>query len=175
MAYQILSSIFQPYNSDLSVAQAHGMATAMLCVDDHSDSINWLNEIFEAHEQPIEEDKAQIINLFEQTRKLLNPDESLFEFDLFLPENVDLSEQAITLANWCEGFLWGIGYAQSKADWKEETDGILRDMVAFTKLDSDVEDDNDDDEAAFIQVHEYLRAAVLIIRDELNSDSNSQP
>jgi len=173
MAYQLLSSIFQRYDSDLSVAQAHGMATAMLCVDGHSDAINWLNEIFDVQDQPIEEDKVLIINLFEQTRKLLNPDadESLFEFDLFLPENVDLSEQAITLANWCEGFLWGIGYSQSKADWQEETDGILRDMVAFTKLDNDIEEDNDDDEAAFIQIHEYLRAAVLIIRDELNFNS----
>ena len=172
MAYQSLSSIFQRYNSDLSVAQSHGMATAMLCVNGRSDSINWLNEIFEAHEQLIEEDKAQIVNLFEQTRSLLDPDDSLFEFDLFLPENVDLSEQAVTLANWCEGFLWGIGYSQSKADWQEETDGILRDMVAFTKLDNEVEDDND--EAAFIQIHEYLRAAVLIVRDELSSASNSQ-
>lgn len=173
MAYQILSSIFQRYDSDFSVAQAHGMATAMLCVDGHSDAINWLNEIFEAQDQPIEEDKVQIINLFEQTRKLLDPDtdESLFKFDLFLPENVNLSEQATTLANWCEGFLWGIGYAQSKVDGQEEMDGILRDMVAFTKLDSDVEDDNDNDEDAFIQIHEYLRAAVLIIRDELNSNS----
>ncbi len=174
MAYQTLSSIFQRYDSDFSVAQAHGMATAMLCIDGHSDAINWLNEIFDARVQPLEDDKGQIINLFEQTRKLLDPDESVFEFDLFLPENVDLSEQAITLANWCEGFLWGIGYSQSKVDWQKETAGILRDMVAFTQLDSNVEDDNDDDEAAFIQVHEYLRAAVLIIRDELSSDSNSQ-
>ena len=173
MAYQTLSSIFQRYNSDLSVAQAHGMATAMLCVDGHSDAINWLNEIFEAHESLIEEDKAQIVNLFEQTRKLLEPDDSFFEFDLFLPENIDLSEQAIALASWCEGFLWGIGYAQSKVNWQEETDGILRDMVAFTKLDSDVEDDNDDDESAFIQVHEYLRTAVLMVRDELSVDSTN--
>ncbi len=173
MAYQILSSIFQRYNSDLSVAQSHGMATAMLCVNRHSDAINWLHEIFEAHEQPIEEDKAQIVNLFEQTRNLLDPDDSLFEFDLFLPENVNLSEKAITLANWCEGFLWGIGCSQSKADWQRETNEILRDMVAFTKLDNEVEDDNDDDEAALTQIHEYLRAAVLIIRDELSSDSNN--
>lgn len=174
MAYQTLSTIFQRYDSDLDPAEAHGIATAMLCVDGHSDCANWFREIFDDEFRVVEEDKTILIDLFEQTRKLLNPDETVFEFDLFLPQDEDLSEQATTLANWCKGFLWGIGYSKSQGDWQGDTDGILRDMVEFTKLDEDVEDDNDDDEDAFIQIHEYLRAAVLIIRDELNQHSDSQ-
>jgi uncharacterized protein YgfB (UPF0149 family) len=173
MAYQLLSSIFQRYNSDFSVAQAHGMAAALLCVDGHSDAINWLNEVFDLPADLTEEDKAPIITLFEQTRTLLNPKASDFEFDLFLPENIDLSEQAKSLAQWCEGFLWGIGCAQSKTEGQVETDGILRDMVAFSKLNSEVDNHDDDDETAFMQIQCYLSAAVLIIRDELSSTSNS--
>ena len=174
MAYQILNSIFQRYDSDLEPVEAHGIASAMLCVDGHSDGINWLKEIFDDEIALTEEDKEVLTELFEQTRKLLDPDESTFEFDLFLPNDFTLSEQAIMLANWCKGFLWGIGYSKSQGDWQGETDSILRDMVEFTKLDHDLEDDNDEDEEAFIQIHEYLRAAVLIIRDELDQHSKSK-
>jgi uncharacterized protein len=75
----------------------------------------------------------------------------------------------IALSDWCQGFLWGIGHAQNtSAQWSKEMGGILKDMVEFTKLDTEIEEDNDEDEEALIQIHEYLRAAVLIIRDELN-------
>lgn len=174
MIYQMLSSIFQHYESNLSVAQAHGIAVAMLCVKGQSDSINWLKEIFEEHVLVTEEHKRQLCNLFEQTRDLLNPDESMFEFDLWLPDNVSLFEKTTALINWCEGFLWGMAYTRSQGDWQGETPGILRDMVEFTKLDKRDEEDNDDDEAAFIQIHEYLRAAVLIVYDELNTTTHSE-
>ncbi|NOQ35796.1 MAG: UPF0149 family protein [Methylococcaceae bacterium] len=173
MAYQALSSIFQRYDSDLTPAEAHGIATAMLCVNRQCESANWFSEVFEDVHSVIEDDRSVLVDLFEQTRKLLDPDESVFEFDLFLPQDADLAQQAASLANWSKGFLWGIGYSRSKGDWQGETDGILRDMVEFTKLDIEVEDDDDEDEDAFIQIHEYLRAAVLIVRDELNQHSDS--
>ncbi|MDQ7089387.1 MAG: UPF0149 family protein [Methylococcales bacterium] len=174
MAYQTLSSIFQRYNSELSVAEAHGMATAMLCVDAQSDVNQWMREVFDDDAGLVEEDEWMSRELFEQTRNLLNPEESLFEFDLFLPEHVELSEQATAIINWSQGFLLGIGYSDSQREWQGETQGILRDMVEFTKLDAAIEDD-DDDEEAYMQIHEYLRAAVLTIRDELNDDAGKQP
>lgn len=173
MAYQILSSIFQRYDSDLTPAEAHGIATAMLCVNGQCESAGWFSEVFDDVQSIVEEDRAVLIDLFEQTQKLLDPDESVFEFDLFLPADVNLPQQAAALANWCKGFLWGIGYARSQGDWQGETDGILRDMVEFTKLDIEIEDNDDEDEDAFIQIHEYIRAAVLIVRDELNQNSDS--
>lgn len=168
MAYQVLSSIFQRYGSDLSAAEGHGIATAMLCVNGQCNFVGWINEVFEDEAAIVEDDKTVLNNLFEQTRKLLDPEESVYEFDLFLPENATLQELAQALSEWCQGFLWGIGYTRSQGDWPGDTDGILRDMVEFTKLDNDVEDDNDEDEDAFIQLHEYLRVAVLTVRDELN-------
>jgi uncharacterized protein YgfB (UPF0149 family) len=163
MIYQALSDIFQHYESDLSVAEAHGIATAMLCVKGHTDAINWLKEIFDEDLLIIEEHKILLAELFEQTRTLLNPDQSTFEFDLLLPETQTLSQQAIALISWCQGFLSGIGFTRSSVDRRGEINSILADMVEFTKL--DYEDDN---EMAFMQIHQYLRAAVLIVRDEFN-------
>lgn len=173
MAYQEISEIFQQYDSTANVAEAHGMATAMLCVDQRADVNKWLDELVEDEVVISNEHAVTLTALFERTRLLLNPDETEFRFDLLLPDNEDLQEHVIALSDWCQGFLWGIGYSHSAANWAGETQGILKDMVEITKLDQDVEEGNDEDEEAFIQLHEYLRAAVLIVRDELSQNDSA--
>ena len=172
MAYQEINEIFQQHDIGCSPSEAHGIATAMLCVDARAGVNSWLDELFEDEIALLEEEKAALLTVFERTRRLLNPDETEFEFDLFFPDNDDLQEHAIALSEWCLGFLWGIGYSHSAAHWSGETDGILKDMVEITKLEQDVDRENDEDAAALMQIHEYLRAAVLIIRDELSSENN---
>lgn len=172
MAYQVISEIFQQYDGGTSAAEAHGMATAMLCVDARADANGWLDELFNDDVGLLEENKAALVALFERTRLLLNPDETEFAFDLLFPENDDLQEHLLALSDWCLGFLWGIGYSHSAANWSGETNGILKDMVEITKLEHNVEEDNDEDEEAFMQLHQYLRAAVLIIRDELMQNNS---
>lgn len=173
MAYQEINEIFQQHDAAISAAEAHGIATAMLCVEARADANIWLNQLFEDDIDLIEEDKAALLALFEQTRLLLNPDETEFRFDLLFPDDDDLQEHAIALSEWCQGFLWGIGYSHSIASWSGETDGILKDMVEIPKLEHDVDEENDEDEVAFMQLHEYLRAAVLLIRDELSQPEST--
>lgn len=173
MAYQEINEIFQQHDTATSAAQAHGIATAMLCVDARADVNTWLDQLFDDDIDLVEEDKAALLTLFERTRLLLNPDETEFEFDLLFPDNDELQEHAIALSEWCQGFLWGIGYSHSAANWSGETHGILKDMVEITKLEQDIEEENDEDEEAFMQLHQYLRAAVLIIRDELNQPDST--
>lgn len=173
MAYQEINEIFQQHDSATSAAEAHGIATAMLCVDARADINSWLDQLLEDDVDLVEEDKAALLALFERTRLLLAPEETEFEFDLLLPDNDDLQEHAVALSDWCQGFLWGIGYSHSAADWSGETNGILKDMVEISKLDQDINEESDEDEEAFIQLHEYLRAAVLIIRDELSQTDST--
>jgi yecA family protein len=172
MAYQEINDIFQQHDSDISAAEAHGIASAMLCVDARADVNRWLEELFDDDAHLVDEEIAALVALFNRTQLLLNPDETEFGFDLFLPNNDDLQELVVALTAWCQGFLWGIGYSHSAADWSGETNGILRDIVEITKLDQDVEE-SDEEEEAFIQLQEYLRAAILIIRDELQQSHPS--
>ena len=46
MTYQELNQIFQQYDNAASVFEAHGIATAMLCVDANVSINQWLNDIF---------------------------------------------------------------------------------------------------------------------------------
>lgn len=167
MAYQTINKIFQKNDTDLSSAEAHGLATGMLCIENKAEVASWLSQLFPEPVVLVEEDKSILVALFEQTRKLLNDEDDGFRFDLFLPgDDVPLQEQLEALRSWCEGFLFGVGFSNSSSDWPGETGEIMKDIVEFTKLDSSIEDDNeDDDESALIEIQEYIRVAVMMVRD----------
>ncbi len=171
MAFEIVNTIFEQHDADLGAAEAHGMAVGMLCVDIRSEAANWLLKVFDPETQLTTEDKAILLELFEQTRQLLNPEDEAFAFDLFLPgEEVRLSDQVEALRNWCQGFLYGVGFVKTNADWPGDCGEIMRDIVEFTKLDTDVS--GDEDENALMEIHEYLRSAVLIVRDQMTEKSD---
>ena len=172
MAYNACNAIIIQSDDELSAAEAHGLATGMLCVDDQTDSSYWLTELLHNASPVSDEDKNLLVRLFEETRRLLASDE--FEFDLFLPEDdASLAGQVIALSSWCRGFLFGVGSVAKATNWSKEARDILKDIAEFTKLDTDVE--GEEDERAFVEVTEFLRSAVLLLRDELTysrDDSN---
>ena len=171
MAYKACNAIVVQSDAELSAAEAHGMATGMLCVNEHTESAQWLGELLQHAAPVIDEDKALLVRLFEETRRLLASEE--FEFDLFLPdEEALLSEQVEALKNWCRGFLFGAGTGSDAAsNWPDDVREILKDITEFTRLDTEAE--GEEDENALMEITEYLRSAVLLLRDELGSNSSA--
>jgi uncharacterized protein YgfB (UPF0149 family) len=168
MAYNACNSIIVQSDAELSAAEAHGLATGLLCINDQADSTYWLAELLQDSDSVNDENKYVLVRLFEETRRLLGSDE--FEFDLFLPEeDTSLAEQVEALNSWCRGFLFGIGSGASGAKWPKEARDILKDIAEFTKLDANA--GGEEDEQAFMEITEYLRSAVLLLRDELGNNS----
>jgi yecA family protein len=180
MAYQAITTIFQSNECDLTASEAHGLAAGMLCIENEIEVANWLSELFPEDVFLVEEEKAILEGLFEQTRKLLNEDDESFRFDLFLPnEDGLLKEQLEAIRYWCDGFLFGVGYTRSSSDWPGETGEIMQDIVEFTKLDTELSDEMDEDEideheSALIEIQEYIRVAVIMIRDQFTAENTQQ-
>lgn len=180
MAYQTITTIFQKNESELTASEAHGLAAGMLCIENEIEVANWLSELFPEDVFLVEEDKAILEGLFEQTRKLLNEEDDSFRFDLFLPnEDGLLKEQLEAIRYWCDGFLFGVGYTRASSDWPGETGEIMQDIVEFTKLDTEVEDEMDEDEIdehelALIEIQEYIRVAVMMVRDQFVAENTQQ-
>lgn len=172
MTYQIVDTIITNIEPAVTAAEAHGMATGILCIDNRADAMTWLNELFQDTVALLEEDKNTLLSLFEQTQELIDGEE--FEFDLFIPDDsFSLKEQTEGLRDWSKGFLLGVGYSTDETTWPGETEEILKDIVEFSKVDTDIEEENGDHENALMEVHEYLRAAVMLFRtefDDFNSD-----
>ncbi|CAG1022792.1 UPF0149 family protein [Methylomonas sp. LL1] len=171
--YQAVNAILEKYDADMGASEAHGIAVGMLCVEVRVDAANWLHELFADENDLIDDDKALMLSLFDRTRELLDPETEEFSFDLLLPdEDERLGDQVEALRGWCQGFLFGVGYAQTSAEWPGDSAEVMRDMIELTKIDSDVE--GEEDEAALIELHEYVRAAVLTVRDQFADNKDAQ-
>jgi uncharacterized protein len=173
MLYQDINQIIAKIDADCSAAESHGMATGMLCVNSHTELGFWLGELSQDASALNDDDKAVLQDLFEQTRSLLASDE--YEFDLLLPdEDTSLSEQIEALRQWCQGFLFGLGTTSSatvmSTTWPEAVREAVKDIAEFTKLDNDAE--GEEAENDFMEITEYLRAAVIFLRTELSAAAN---
>jgi uncharacterized protein len=173
MQYQDIDTIVAKNDAELSAAEAHGMATGMLCVNDRTELRFWLQELLKDADFISDEDRSVLEELFEDTRNLLAGDE--FDFELLLPDDdFPLNEQVDALRKWSQGFLFGLGTTASTADstpnWSEEIREVVKDITEITKLDADAEDDEAEND--FMEITEYLRAAVIFLRTELNSADN---
>lgn len=180
MAFQTISKIFYQYDSDLTASEAHGLATGMLCIESNVETANWLAELFPQDIVLFNDDKTILVELFEQTRQLLEGEDDMFRYDLFLPgDDEPLKYQIEAVRSWCEGFLFGVGYNRSTSEWSCKSGEIMKDIVEFTKLDTHVEEDLDEDEsneqeAELIEIQEYLRAAVMTVRNQFVEESNGE-
>lgn len=165
MTYSIINAIIIRSDAELSAAQAHGMATGMLCANEQAQSAEWLTELFLHAAQVEDEDRITLVHLFEDTQDLLTSDD--FEFDLLLPDDeAMLSEQVEALTEWCRGFLLGVGFTYTASDLSREATEILKDIAEFTKLDTEAE--GEEDESDFMEITEYMRSAILLLRSEFN-------
>ncbi|MDD5755372.1 MAG: UPF0149 family protein, partial [Methylococcales bacterium] len=153
----------------------HGMASGLLTVNPNFSGEQWLSELLRDTVPLANEHHAEFIGLFEDTQDVLINDE--FEFDLFLPDDDEASliERIEALRQWCKGFLFGVGFANTATKFSQQTQEILKDVAEMTKLhidDTDIE--LDDDTAAendFMELTEYLRAAVLALRDDFSDET----
>lgn len=173
MAYLEVTQILQKHDLDLTASRAHGLATGMLCVADKTEEGVWLAQLLTENVVLLDDDKIILVALFEQTRKLLNEEENMYRYDLFLPaDDEPLQYQLEAVRDWCEGFLWGCGIHNQASKWKDDTMEIMRDIVEFTKLDTHIKQSMDvsesnEHESALMTIQEYLRVSVMLIKAQL--------
>lgn len=169
ITYPDIESLLNAHNADMDAAEAHGIATGMLCLDERITASAWMNELFQQHPELSTSERDALTTLFTLTRTALLADN--FEFDLFLPDDEALlSQQLEALSNWCRGFLFGVGFSASQATWPGDSGEILKDFIEFTKLDTQAYAEGD--EQAFMEINEYCRAAVMLLRDDLRGSNH---
>ena len=155
-----------------SAAEAHGLLVGLLCADAGIGPVVWLEALFGDEIPAPEEYGSEVLaRLFDHTRRQLG--EFDFAFDPLLPGDENpLSERALALAEWCQGFLAGLGYAAEGSDWPGECNEVLRDFVEISRLDP--EGSGDTDETAYAELFEYVRVGALFIHSELQSGTPRQ-
>jgi uncharacterized protein YgfB (UPF0149 family) len=96
-------------------------------------------------------------------------------FEPLLPEDDrPLAERAEAMVDWCRGFLGGFGLAgaAAHAQLSAEAQEILRDLGTIAASSFNFGDE-DEDEDALVDVHEFVRVAALLLHTECTAHDPS--
>lgn len=154
-------------------AESHGALCGMLCARGSTDFSEWMSHVLGEQEQGnvfLRDVTNYLSEMHLTTLEQINDISG--EFYLLLPDDDDsLIERTEALANWCQGFIYGLaaGGISENSELPEDTRELLLDFIEISRAGHEVDDVevNEEDEQAFVEVMEYVRTGVLLINEEL--------
>ncbi len=168
----------------MGAAEAHGALCGMLCARGSTELSEWSDHVLGEQEagNVLLRDVVSVLSaLHQNTLEQLN--DALTEFHLLLPDDDDdLTLRVEALANWCQGFVYGLAAGGLKEDTEipEDSQEIIRDMIEISRagleqLEDEEEDDDGEDavdsdeenERAYMEIMEYVRTGILLIHEEM--------
>ena len=174
VAYDTLDEALQSCGSNWDAAQTHGLLTGRLAVAGVPAGPDWLLQVLENTDENnalLKECQKLLDILYQSTYWQLS--ERLSEFEPLLPDDDDdVGRRTIALAHWSEGFLHGLvssahGEALKQRLGEEPLCDIIRDMLEVTRAGLDEDTDDEDNDAAYVEIVEYLRVAAQLSFEEL--------
>lgn len=90
-----------------------------------------------------------------------------FDFELLLPDaDASLAQRSGALFDWCRGFIGAFGLAAgAKPPLSEESREALGDLAKLAAAQAQ-DDGDEDDEAALIEIEEFVRVAALLLHGD---------
>jgi uncharacterized protein len=175
--YTEIQRVLTDERSMADAAEAHGTLAGCLCAAIGYRFEDWLLEILpEGRAHPLA--TAALRQLYLDTSGALEGSE--MEFDLLLPEDEEgLDARTIALAQWCQGFLYGLGGSviQDASGLPGELGEIVRDLTEITHVGVDSEQSEESNESAYAELVEFVRVGVQLVFEELGPlrDQPSSP
>lgn len=152
------------------LAECHGVACGLLCrmPDAGSDAFIGLLDMLELVDEPNAALRLAFEELLTASREQM-ADEDM-GLVLWLPADEELlEERTMALASWCSGFLAGLGSSGEDVTQalSEDTNEALRDLQQIAKAVITDTNETEEEENAFVEIVEYLRVVVLMIREDM--------
>jgi len=147
-------------------AELHGLVCGALSAGMVVDEARWreLTSLASA-EVPSDDVDAVLFALLRDSQSL---DADHFTFEPLLPDDDSpLRERVVALAAWCDGFLFSFGVANPDHSLlSEDVSAALNDLQQVVQVDDEVAGD-EEEEWHYAEVKEHVKAAALLIREEL--------
>ena len=174
--YSSLSSALQRIAVDTSPAELHGQLCGLLCSQPDFQFSQWLEmslpELISAKGQGnalVGETESLLQQLFVDTEAGIQDRE--LGFQLFLPDDAEgLTQRLDELAEWCSGFLMGLAMGGIK-EYKGlpgDIPELMGDLVEISRAGNYELQNEEEDENAYMELIEYVRMGVMLIRMELH-------
>lgn len=169
--YYSLDDALARAQTSMDPSDCHGLLAGLICAAGFADPRFWLAEVFEDYDprdRPQAEAFKQVQALYEQELAGMNsPD---LDFALLLPDDDDaLRDRTASLGSWCGGFLSGLGLGgiADQSQLPGDVSELMDDFAQIARVDFDLDAPDEEEQAAFEEVVEYVRVGVLFINEEL--------
>jgi uncharacterized protein YgfB (UPF0149 family) len=168
-SYAEIQQVLTDERSMTDAAEAHGTLVGALCTMTAYRFEDWLQEILpEGGVQALSSGSLRAL-YFLTSETLAGQD---LEFQPLLPEEQQpLNERTAALAQWCVGFLYGLG-SSSLQDLKTlpgEVGEVVRDFDEITRVGVDGGETDEQNESAYAELVEFVRVGVQLVFEELES------
>ncbi|OQW95641.1 MAG: hypothetical protein BWK79_01760 [Beggiatoa sp. IS2] len=173
--YQPLNQSLQNAHALMKISEVHGLLCGLLCTSQNISEKQWLDHLFDENDGEnllIQNCQKQLFLLKEYTASQLSSDE--YPFNLLLPEDdSSLIERTQALAEWCQGFLLGLGLTLiNQLKLTAELEEFIKDMISISHL-APPEQESEEDETAYAELIEYIRVGILMLYQELMTMESS--
>ena len=163
--YQAFVTLLTASGHSVSPAELHGHLLGRSCAGAGFDADGWLadaNELLLG--EPQDNVRNALVGLQEMVKGELTSDDMTVV--LLLPtDDEPLTERAIALGQWCQGFLSGFGLNYRDNALSTEAKEVLQDLAAIAQVQDSLEE-SEDGETDYMEVMEYLRVAPLLLFTE---------
>jgi len=168
-SYAEIQRVLADERSLTDAAEAHGTLAGALCTASSYRFEDWLQEILpDGRAQPVS--SGALRSLFFVTAETLAGAEMAFE--PLLPEDAQpLDERAAALSQWCVGFLYGLGSGSipDVSKLPGEAGEVVRDFDEITRVGVGEGDSDEQNEAAYAELVEFVRVGVQLVFEELEA------
>jgi uncharacterized protein YgfB (UPF0149 family) len=158
-------------------AEIHGDLCGLLCLLGDDARPGWLTQVLadasdQAPADALQRAADELASLAEHTFDSLEAGE--MSFALLLPADMKaLQIRAASLGFWCQGFLHGLGTGggsgpRNQALEEGVTQDIIRDFSEISRAAFTEDETEDEAEAAYLEVVEFVRVSVQLVFEELH-------
>lgn len=176
--YDQVNDALQGLPAELNAAEFHGQLCGLLCTFDRLELHDWLQvSLPECDPARLSALSYELFQALLDTSLLTLSSED-FGFQLLLPDDsAGLAARLEALANWCQGFLFAISHAgvSEIQALPGELPEIVEDFLNIARAENYELVNEEEDEAAYMELVEYVRVGVQLFREELRvqADANT--
>lgn len=172
MNFEILTQALTKFDILIDGAELHGIITGLLCAGMTDDDEHWPEILADVSNNGVNYEPellVEISQLLRLTKQQLENND--FALELILPDDEKTnSEQCQGLISWIQGFLLGFGLQKkTAAGLSDELREGLHDLTEITRLDTDVEEDEDTSRELF-SVIEFVRVTAMLCFNECQAN-----
>ena len=157
-------------NATMEASETHGALCGMLCAQGSADINQWQQHVVGSQEEGnvlMGELAEELQQMYLATISAINNEVAEFEC-LLAADDEKLSDRVYSLANWCQGFLYGLaaGGIKQGSEMPADSSELMRDFIEISQAAFD-DEESENSEDDYMQLVEFVRVGVLLINEEL--------